>query len=79
MRPCSQEAEMFGDEIFIGIRNILFMHLMILATVPERTVRLHHELVKIWKTLKTPILPKKTGPVKKGSKFWEIDMTKFEP
>ena len=70
---------MFEFKIDIGIRNILLVQMLMIAMVPGYALQVHRELVKIWKTLKTPILPKRAGPSKKSSKFWEIDLTKFEP
>lgn len=66
------------DDLSLVMRNILFVQLMLLATTPEFTLRLRHELVRLWRTLRAPVAVKKAGPAKK-SKFWEIDMTKFEP
>jgi len=70
---------MFEFKTGIDIRNILLVQMLTLVLVPGYALQVRRELVKIWKTLKTPILPRKTGSLKKGSKFWEIDLTKFEP
>jgi hypothetical protein len=70
---------MFEFKTGIGIRNILLVQMLMIEMVPDYAVQVRRGLVKIWKTLKTPILPKRTGPSKKSGKFWEIDLTKFEP
>ena len=70
---------MFTPETSIVIRNILLLQLLTLVIVPSYALQIHHKLLKIWKSLNTPALPKKpTGKAKK-ERFWEIDMTKFEP
>ena len=69
---------MFDSELVFCIRTIVFAHVLILTMTPELTLRLQHELVKLWKTLKAPILLKQARQQKKSS-FWEVDMTKFEP
>jgi hypothetical protein len=70
---------MFEFKTVIGIRNILLVQMLMIVLVPGYVLQVCRELVKIWKTLKTPILPKKGDSLKKGGKFWEIDLTKFEP
>lgn len=70
---------MFEFKTVIGIRNILLVQMLMIVLVPGYALQVRRELVKIWKTLKTPILPKKADSLKKGGKFWEIDLTKFEP
>jgi hypothetical protein len=70
---------MFDFKIGFGIRNILLVQMLMIIMVPDYALQVRRELVKIWKTLKTPILPKRTDPSKKNGKFWAIDLTKFEP
>jgi hypothetical protein len=70
---------MSEQEIIISMRNIMLLQLVALSLTPEKAVLVRQELKKIWKTMKTPRLPKKTGPANKGKSFWEIDMTRFEP
>jgi hypothetical protein len=41
-------------------------------------VAVHQHLLRAWRSLHAPFLGKKR-PSRKGSRFWEIDMTKFEP
>jgi hypothetical protein len=74
------EAMMSVELITINFRNILaFQLLMALAFAGNEPV-VQQELLKIWKRLNTPLLPKKSaGTNHKSNKFWEIDMTKFEP
>jgi hypothetical protein len=70
---------MFEFKTGIGIRNILLAQMLMIVLVPGYALQVRRELGKIWKTLKTPIFPKKAGPLKKAAKFWEIDLTKLEP
>ena len=55
---------MFEFKTGIGIRNILLVQMLVFALVPSYALQVRRELVKIWKTLKTPILPKKTCSLK---------------
>jgi len=68
---------MYGDETVFVLRNILLVQLVLAAAVPESTLRLHRALLKLWQGLKAPVRLQKKQ-VKKN-RFWEIDMTKFEP
>jgi hypothetical protein len=70
---------MIHDELIIGIRAVLLLQLIVMTMASDRAVLVHHELRKIWKTLNTPVFPKKSAQANKGKSFWEIDMTKFEP
>jgi hypothetical protein len=70
---------MFAPETSFVIRNILLLQLLTLVVVPDSDLQVHQKLLKIWKSLNTPILPKKPADKAKKEKFWEIDMTKFEP
>ncbi len=69
----------------INLRTIIFFQLLaILAFSRAENVHvvpvIQRELIRIWKTLKTPLLPIKSIRTNHSSnKFWEIDMTKFEP
>ena len=69
---------MYSLEIPIGIRNILLVHLLLLVLmVPAHMVLVRQELHRLWRTINAPFLRKEAA--KKGSRFWEIDMTNFEP
>lgn len=70
---------MLGDEIMFSIRNILLLQLLTFVVAPDYAFQVHQQLLKIWKSLNTPMLLKKPAGQKKREKFWEIDMTKFEP
>ncbi len=66
----------------IYLRNSLFFQLLaVLAFSRAETAPIiHRELLKLWKTLNTPLLPIKSSRTNHSSnKFWEIDMTKLEP
>jgi hypothetical protein len=68
------------DIIAVSLRNILFFQLMMVLVLAGNTPLVPQELLKIWKTLNTPLLPKRPGVTNhKSNKFWEIDMTKLEP
>jgi hypothetical protein len=68
-------------EIFaINLRNIMFFQLLVFLAFAGNAPIIHQELLKIWKTLKAPFLPVRSiNTNHKSNKFWEIDMTKFEP
>ncbi len=70
---------MFDFKMGFGIRNILLVQMLMIVMVPGYALQVRRELVKIWKTLKTPVLHKRTRPSKRIGKFWEIDLTKIEP
>lgn len=63
---------------FFGIRNVLLVQLLILIMVPEYAVHIRQEMIRIWRSINAPFL-QRIKARKKGSSFWEIDMTKFEP
>jgi len=71
---------MASEVMMIWLRNILLFQFLVAFSIAGDSPRLHQELLKIWKTLNTPLLQKKPGkPNHKSGKFWEIDMTDFEP
>ncbi len=71
---------MHPDAITIALRNILLVQLLMALTLAGNSPRLQQELLRIWKSLNAPLLWKKpTKPNHKSGKFWEIDMTDFEP
>jgi hypothetical protein len=71
---------MYIETITTNIRNILLFQLMAALTIAGNVPVIHRELLRIWKTLKAPFLPiKSTKTNHRSNKFWEIDMTKFEP
>lgn len=62
--------------------NALFFQLLVaLAYAHAVNAPLnHHDLLRIWKKFKAPFPPlKSTKTNHMSNKFWEIDMTKFEP
>lgn len=71
---------MHADIVTMILRNLLLVQLLaILAHAGHMPIG-QQELHKIWKTLKTPLLPKRPAKTNHTSdRFWEIDMTKFEP
>ncbi len=68
-------------EIFaINLRNIFLVQLVVVLTLAGNESMVQQELLKIWRMLNTPLLPKKPSETNhKSNKFWEIDLTKFEP
>jgi hypothetical protein len=68
---------MSSPETLLLIRNILILQLLTMAVVPEYAAQFHVKLLNMWKAIIKPI-PHKV-PADKKDKFWEIDMTKFEP
>ncbi len=61
----------------IGIRNVLLVHLLVVVLAPDYALQVQQELSKIWKTVRTVLIIRRSRPQR--SRFWEIDMTKFEP
>ncbi len=70
---------MWRDEMMFSIRNILLLQLLTLVAAPDYAFQARRRLLKIWKSLNAPMFPKKPIGQKKRERFWEIDMTKFEP
>jgi hypothetical protein len=68
------------DIFAISLRNVLLVQLVAVLTFAGNEPIVQQELLKIWKRLNTPLLPNKTSQTNhKSNKFWEIDLTKFEP
>lgn len=68
------------DIFMVMLRNIILAHMLFLIATSGSMVIGQQELIKIWHKLKSPLMmikSKKTNH--KTNKFWEIDMTKFEP
>ena len=70
---------MIHDAFVITIRNILLLQLIVMTMAPEKVVLARQEILKFWKELKTPLFPKTAKKPANRGRFWEIDMTKFEP
>ncbi len=68
---------MTEHELMLGVRNILLASFIIAAVVPEGTLLLRRQLARIWTILRTRLAVRKSKA--RSEKFWEIDMTKFEP
>ncbi len=70
---------MSESEISFSIRNVLLLQLLTLVVVRDSAFQLFQKLSRTWKSLKALLLAwKPSGRVNRG-KFWEIDLTKFEP
>lgn len=70
---------MFDFETSIVIRNILLLQLLLTFVVPDYAFQVQRQLLKIWRSINSPLPTKKPSHKGKKEKFWEIDMTKFEP
>ncbi len=77
--PNDEEAVVSASDLIstIGIRNVLLVHLLVIVLAPGYALQAHQELSKIWKTLRTALVIRQSRAPR--SRFWEIDMTKFEP
>jgi hypothetical protein len=76
----AEEAIMYTEIFAINFRNMLLFQLLLVLAFVGNTAVFHQELLRIWKMLKTPLLPiRSTRTNHRSNKFWEIDMTKFEP
>lgn len=69
---------MVPHEFTIGIRNILLVQFLLIAAFPGHAALFRLQLIRIWRSINAPFLWKKETR-RKRSRFWEIDMTKFEP
>ena len=70
---------MLDLELALALRNILLLQFLVILLLPEHAaVAVHRRLLRVWRSLHAPFHEKK-HPLRKGSRFWEIDMTKFEP
>ncbi len=72
---------MIEDIRIIRLCNVLILQLIILSLSAKMPALDQLDFLRIvWRALKIPFLPKaKIKAVKQREKFWEIDMTKFEP
>ena len=71
---------MHSELITLAFRNMLLCQLLLVSVLFSAMPAAQQELLKIWKSLNTPLLRKKIARTNhKSNKFWEIDMTKFEP
>lgn len=71
---------MYFELVTLNFRNILILQLLLFLTLAWNAPLVQQELLKIWNILNNPLHSKKTaGTNHKSGKFWEIDMTKFEP
>lgn len=71
---------MFSDPIFLTLRNILVFQMLVTLTFAVNSPIVQWQLLKIWKTLNAPLFQKKPSKTNhRSGKFWEIDMTNFEP
>ncbi len=71
---------MYIDVSTLAMRNVLILSLIMLAVSSNNHFpALEREILKIWKTLNKPVFKKPVKTNHCSNKFWEIDMTKFEP
>ncbi len=70
---------MYDFDLALALRNALLFQLLVIALVPEHAITVvHRHLHRVWRRIQAPLLEKIHTP-RKGSGFWEIDLTKFEP
>lgn len=68
------------EMLAINLRNLLFFQLLAILVLACDAPIIHRELLRIWKTLNTTLVRIKSYKTNHASnRFWEIDMTKFEP
>ncbi len=71
---------MIEDIRIITLCNVLILQLVILNLSAKMPALDQPDFLKVWHALKIPFLPKaKMKAGKRQEKFWEIDMSKFEP
>ncbi len=70
---------MSESEITFSIRNVLVLQLLTLVVARNSAFQLYQKLLRTWKSLKGLLLARKPSGRENKGKFWEIDMTKFEP
>ncbi len=71
---------MIEDTRLISLCNVLILQLVILSVSAKMPALYSQDFLRIWHTLKITFLPKAIKKAdKQKDKFWEIDMTKFEP
>ena len=75
-----EEAMMHIEILAINLRNILLFQLLTVLIFTGNLPVLHHGLLRIWKTLSARFITLTSAKTNNMSdKFWEIDMTRFEP
>ena len=66
-------------EVTFSMRNILLLQLLTFVVARDSACLVRQKLSRIWKSFTTRLHSKKPATGAKKEKFWEIDMTKFEP
>jgi hypothetical protein len=66
-------------EVYFSMRNILLLQLLTLVVARDSACLVRQKLSRIWKSFTALLRSKKPAAGGKKGKFWEIDMTKFEP
>ena len=70
---------MYDLDLILALRTVLLLQFLIILMLPEHAAAaVQRHVLTAWRSLHAPFLGKKHQP-RKGSRFWEIDMTKFEP
>ena len=65
--------------ITLNFRNILAFQLLVMLVLAGNETVVQQELSTLWKRLTILLHPKPAKTNHRSDKFWEIDMTKFEP
>ncbi len=69
---------MYDLNLIVTLRNALLLQFLVVFLLPDHAAAaVHQNLKRAWMRIQAPLL-QKTQLVRK-SRFWEIDMTKFEP
>lgn len=62
------------------LRNVFVLQMLLVLALAGNEPVVQQELLKIWKRLNTPLLPKKHAETNhRSNRFWEIDLTRLEP
>jgi len=66
-------------EADLALRNILILQLLVFAITRDQQHLVYKKIEQFRKRLSKPFLFLKPTDAQKKDKFWEIDMTNFEP
>jgi hypothetical protein len=70
---------MYDFDLALTLRNALLLQLLVILMLPDHAaVAVHRHMQRAWRRIQAPLLEKRQPP-RNGSRFWEIDLTKFEP
>lgn len=65
-------------DLALALRNALLLQFLVILMLSDHAaVAVHRHLRKAWRRVQAPLLAKRKP--RKANRFWQIDMTKFEP